>query len=81
MNAPKWMMVGGGAATILGGVLLWRGWVRYKKCSESLANVSEGDPDVACRVFNVPMAAGAILAPIGLGTFTVGGALALIKHG
>jgi hypothetical protein len=74
----KWLMIGGGAATILGGVFLWRGWARYKECKEG---ISEGAEEVACTFLNAPLTTGMIMTPLALGTFTVGGALALIESG
>ncbi len=73
----KWLMIGGGAATILGGVFMWRGWARYRKCKETVGEAG----DVACTFLNAPLTAGVIITPLALGAFTVGGALALIESG
>jgi hypothetical protein len=73
-SAGKIAMVGGAGATVLGGVLLWRGWARFKKCREQAMAT-----DPVCQIMNAPLTAGAIVAPLGITTFVVGGAVALIQ--
>jgi hypothetical protein len=74
MRAGTIVMLSGAGVTVLGGVLLWRGWARYRTCTK--------DPksqDVLGDFWNAPFVTGMILSPLGLSAFTVGGALALIQ--
>jgi hypothetical protein len=70
------VMLAGGATAILGGAFLWRGWLRYHDCVDV-----PPEPYAVCEPFNAPFTTGLVLAPVGVLTFVVGGAVALIQIG
>jgi hypothetical protein len=74
MKAGTIVLLSGAGATLLGGVLLWRGWARYHTCTKA-----PDSNETLCTFWNAPLMAGTIVAPLGFTGFLVGGALMLIQ--
>jgi hypothetical protein len=76
MKAGHATLLTGGAMTLVGSVLLYRGYKRAKRCTD--IGIPGDSPECG---WNWPGVVGIIMTPLGVATLTTGVAVTLIQSG